>query len=150
MPAAELPDWIARFQPDELWSLATAFQWSREDLPMLISEVDHKRWKKSLYAYLQGDEETCPPLDHHHCRFGQWFYSPDSRRYAAVEAFKSLEAMHFAMHEIGRQMVRLHEMGDQAAVNALKADLEKQSGRLSDTIQQVQAEVLMGAQSGRR
>lgn len=150
MPAAELPDWIARFQPDELWSLATAFQWSREDLPMLISEVDHKRWKKSLYAYLQDDEETYPPLDHHHCRFGQWFYSPDSRRYAAVEAFKSLEAMHFAMHEIGRQMVRLHEMGDQAAVNALKADLEKQSGRLSDTIQQVQAEVLMGAQSGRR
>ena len=150
MPAAAVPSWIAGFRPDELWSLATAFQWSREDLPMLISEVDHKRWKNALYAYLAGDEQALPPLDHRCCRFGQWFYSPDRQRYAAVDAFRSLEAAHFALHETGRELVRRHQSGDHTAVDALKPELESRSGQLSDLIQQVQAEVLMNTQTSRR
>ncbi len=150
MPAGELPAWIAGFQPDELWSLATAFQWSREDLPMLISEVDHNRWKNALGAYLAGEEPSPPPLDHRCCRFGKWLYGPDRQRYAAVDTFQSLEAAHFALHETGREMVLRKESGDGAAVDALRPQLEKYSGHISDLIRQVQAEVLMNMPAGRR
>lgn len=151
MPASELPAWIKQFRPDELWSLATAFQWSRQDLPMLISEVDHKRWKKSIYAFLEtGDTETLPVMDHRACRFGQWYYSPESQRYASVESFKLLEAVHLDLHETGRQMIQAHEAGNSAALATLKAQLERHSGQLSDTILQVQAEVLMNAPPSRQ
>jgi diguanylate cyclase (GGDEF)-like protein/PAS domain S-box-containing protein len=41
MPPEDLPAWIRNFLPDELWNLAAAFNWSRDDLPLLIAGVDH-------------------------------------------------------------------------------------------------------------
>jgi hypothetical protein len=37
MPPEDLPAWIRNFLPDELWNLAAAFNWSRDDLPLLIA-----------------------------------------------------------------------------------------------------------------
>jgi diguanylate cyclase (GGDEF)-like protein/PAS domain S-box-containing protein len=147
MPASMLPEWIEQFRPDELWSLATAFQWSREDLPMLIAEVDHGRWKKSLYSYLEDKFDTlpAPPLDHRTCRFGRWYYSPDSQRYAAVDAFQTLESLHTRLHELGGQLLHCREAGDTASIEPLKLEFEQQSAKLTDCIQQIQAEVLMNS-----
>lgn len=152
MPAALVPDWIRDFKPDELWSLATAFKWSREDLPMLIADVDHNRWKKSLYAYLDDSTGTLhpPELDHHQCRFGRWYYSQEGRRYASVEAFQMLEDLHQNLHAIGSQLLRGHDSGESGVVEALKREFEEQNTRLTECIQQIQAEVLMNAQTSKR
>jgi len=149
MAAELLPDWIRKFQPDELWNLATAFEWSREDLPMLIAEVDHKRWKKQLYAYLDHSENGASPpaQDEHACRFGRWYYSPGSQRYANIEAFKTLETAHSRLHEIGRQLL---EQSDAGESDRLRQELEGLSSQLSDCIRLIQAEVLLQNQPSRR
>lgn len=152
MPAALLPEWISHFKPDELWGLATAFKWSREDLPMLIAEVDHNRWKKSLYAYL--DDTTCtsrePELDHHQCRFGRWCQSQEGQRYASAESFQALEELHKTLHEIGYQLRDCHNAGDRVAIDVLKRKFEETSKQMNECIQQIQAEVLLNTQTSKR
>ncbi len=152
MPPAELPAWIERYRPDDSWGLATAFQWSREDLPMLIAEVDHQRWKKTLLAYLddQSGARPKPPLDHHACRFGRWYHSPDSQRYATADSFSILESAHIRLHELGRQLLEASGGGDPAATTALRVAFEAQSKLLSEYIQQIQAEVLINLQTSKR
>ncbi|TXT30325.1 MAG: diguanylate cyclase/phosphodiesterase with PAS/PAC sensor(s) [Rhodocyclaceae bacterium] len=152
MPAALLPEWIRQFKPDELWGLATAFKWSHEDLPMLIADVDHSRWKKSLYAYLDDTTGAIrpPELDQHQCRFGRWYYSQDGQRYASADAFRMIEDLHKKLHDIGSQLRRCHDTGDSSAIAALKLEFEEQNASLTECIQHIQAEVLMNTQTSKR
>jgi predicted signal transduction protein with EAL and GGDEF domain len=60
MPPEDLPAWIRNFLPDELWNLAAAFNWSRDDLPLLIAGVDHKRWMRAVHSYLDDTTGTSP------------------------------------------------------------------------------------------
>ncbi|MBL8429542.1 MAG: EAL domain-containing protein [Dechloromonas sp.] len=147
MPAALLPEWIRQFKPDELWGLATACKWSREDVPMLIAEVDHNRWKKSLFAYLAEPAGTLrpPEQDHRQCRFGLWYYGPDGQRNASSEFFPPIEDLHKTLHDIGSQLRHSHAAGDHAAIEALKMKLEETSRKMTERIHQIQAEVLLNA-----
>jgi diguanylate cyclase (GGDEF)-like protein/PAS domain S-box-containing protein len=152
MPASALPEWIQHFKPDELWGLATGFKWSREDLPMLIADVDHSRWKKSLYAYLDDATGSVrpPELDHHQCRFGRWYDSEEGQRYASADAFQRLETLHRELHDIGSQLRRCHDAGEDAAIEALKLEFEEQGNKLTECIQHIQAEVLLNTKMPRQ
>lgn len=152
MPPETLPGWISYFQPDELWNLATAFNWSRDDLPMLIAEVDHKRWMRALQVYLDdtsGRSEP-PPLDPHACRFSRWLDSADSRRYADIAASQEVPGLHARVHDIGRQLVAQHQAGDQSGVAALREELWQTGDQLATAIQTIQTEILISAQRIRR
>ncbi len=152
MPPEALPDWIRNFQPDELWNLAAAFNWSRDDLPMLIAEVDHKRWVRAVHAYLEDKSGTvaAPVVEANACRFARWQNSPDSQRYAAIEGFHEIPGLHARMHEIAAQLVGMHQAGNEAGVSALSESFRRTSEQLTQAIQQVQTEVLISAQRIRR
>lgn len=137
MPAAELPAWISHFSPDELWNLATAFNWSRDDLPLLIAEADHMRWVKSLQAYLdQADGTTAPPeCNYHECRFGRWYYGGTSQHYAGLDGFAGIKGAHTRLHEIGCNLIRRHRKGEELAVKSLWIDLIIASAALTERIQ---------------
>jgi len=152
MPPDALPGWIGNFQPDELWNLATAFNWSRDDLPMLIAEVDHKRWVRALHTYLDDTTGTIAPpaLDASGCRFAHWQSSGDSQRYAVIDAFHEIPGLHARMHEIGAQLVASHAAGDQTSTDALREEFSRTGELLAAAIQHVQTEVLISAQRIRR
>jgi len=150
MPAAALPEWVCQFRPDELWGSATAFRWSREDLPMLIAEVEHKRWKKKLYAYLEDSTLSPPAGDHHSCRFGRWYYSPESRQYAGIEAYVALESSHVRLHRIGNELIAAQAQREATRADQLRLALEEASGELIGYLHQIQAETLIGGQNSRR
>ncbi|WP_265947016.1 PAS domain S-box protein [Dechloromonas sp. A34] len=150
MPAAALPAWVGQFRPDELWGSATAFRWSREDLPMLIAEVEHTRWKKKLYAYLEDSTLSPPAGDHRSCRFGRWYYSPESRHYAGVEGYIALENTHARLHQIGDELIAAHLQRETARVNQLRLALEEVSGELIGHLQQIQVETLIAGQKSKR
>lgn len=150
MPAAALPEWVGQFRPDELWGSATAFCWSREDLPMLIAEVDHKRWKKRLFAYLDEGTGMPPASDHQSCRFGRWYYSPESRRYAASESFIALEGTHVLVHRIGNELIAAHGRQESVRAATLRQALEQTSSELIGHLRQIQAEALIAGQNSRR
>ena len=150
MPADKLPDWVSHFRADELWSSATSFRWSRDDLPLLIAEVDHKRWKRSLYAFLANqDGSGAPERDARMCRFGRWLYSDESKCYAALDSFASIEGIHSQLHDIARELIARHQTKSSDGADALKAELETASQRFIEHIEQIQAEILISRQTGR-
>jgi diguanylate cyclase (GGDEF)-like protein/PAS domain S-box-containing protein len=149
MPAAELPAWVDNFRPDDLWSSAAAFRWSREDLPLLIAEVEHRRWKKNLYAWLDDNGEP-PLISENDCRFGRWCGSPLSQRYAGIDGFAELVNIHSQIHALGKRLMsegRSLSVGD---LQSLRQALDQTSNKLAVQLQQVQAEILISAQSTRR
>jgi len=152
MPPADLPAWIRNFLPDELWNLAAAFNWSRDDLPLLIAGVDHKRWMRAVHSYL--DDTTghiAPPVvDQNACRFSHWQNSADSQRYAVIEAFHVIPDLHTRMHDLAAELVRHHQAGTTAAIDGLREELRLTGEQLTEAIRQVQTEVLIGAQRIRR
>jgi diguanylate cyclase (GGDEF)-like protein/PAS domain S-box-containing protein len=152
MPAAELPAWIAAFRPDELWGAASAFEWSREDLPMLIAEVDHRRWMKTLEKYMDDATASAPmpELDDHACGFGRWYHGPGSKRYHQINAFQMIDEVHHQLHQIARQMLDLRRAGKAAESSGLWPALREASQQLSELLQQLQAEILIGTQVSKR
>jgi diguanylate cyclase (GGDEF)-like protein/PAS domain S-box-containing protein len=157
MPAESLPAWIQNFRCDDLWSLATSFNWSRDDLPMMIAEADHKRWVLAINKFIDTPNGTAPKpeLNHHKCRFGLWYYGTGSQRYASLDGFRNVEEAHRKLHEIGIELIERHQAseaqaGHTQAIEHLKIDLDRASGTLTDYIQLIQAEILISAQTAKR
>ena len=148
MPAERLPEWVTLFRPDELWGSATAFRWSREDLPMLITGVDHQRWKKNLCAYLADTTGTlpAPAHDRHDCRLGRWYDNPNSRKCAELEDFVALDTVHKRIHEVAAKLVTEHQRGEIPASQVLLDELEGLSLTISEKLQKIQTEVLLSQQ----
>jgi len=116
MPAAELPDWIARFQPPPLWSRTGVLRWSLDDVPLLTMEAEHRDWVERIAQRLRGELEVRPPpLDDRHCRFGQWYYDQGSRHYGDNALFSALEPLHQEVHRIGGSLLAQLEADPEGA-----------------------------------
>lgn len=152
MPADALPGWMRAFRPDELWGSVSAFAWSREDLPMLIAGVDHRRWLKTLEAYFANpDSSASPPeLDDHACGFGRWYHGCGRQRYGAVPAFRVIDAAHKKLHNTATQMLAMHSLGRVEALAAMWPVVHAASREMSNLLQELQAEILIGAQTSKR
>lgn len=152
MPAEALPGWIESFQADELWRSAPSFRWSHEDLPLLIAGIDHYRWKKTLYAWLDASDagHPTPYSDERECSFGRWYYSPSSQRYTASPCFAQLEPIHGRIHAISWQLLDGHACLDATSRQVLRNELESASNDMMQCLQRLQADVLIATQSTKR
>lgn len=151
MPGADIPAWTRNFVPDKLWGSIAAFKWAREDLPMLVAEIDHARWVRSLEAYLADstDKLGAPVQNQHNCRFGRWYYGPSSQRYAGLESYINIESTHTRIHELGKELIELKKAGDHILLATRLRELHKTSEALTEHIQMIQAEVLLSTQMQR-
>ena len=152
MPADLLPDWIKNFRPDELWSSVTTFNWSREDLPLLIAETDHLRWANTILAYVDDQTGTLPTPEssHRQCRFGHWFYGAKSQQYAHLNGFADIEKNHCRLHEIGNELIQLHQTGETLRLEQHKNAFKIASNALRECLQLIQTEILITKQAPRR
>lgn len=151
MPAEQLPAWARSFAPDELWNSVAGFKWSRDDLPLLVAEHDHQRWMRSLEEALEdsGRAAASLTLGHSECRFGRWYYGEAKQRYGKFDSFQEIEAIHSHLHELGHQLMHLKEENpDPELIRHCREELAEVSQRLSDTLQLLQAEVLMDGMRG--
>lgn len=152
MPADLLPDWIKNFRPDELWSSVTTFNWSREDLPLLIAETDHLRWANTILAYVDDRTGTLPvpKNSHSQCRFGHWYYSVRSQHRAHLPSFASIEKTHRRLHEIGNELIQLRQAGETLHLEQHKTAFKIASNALTECVQLIQTEIMITTQSPRR
>jgi diguanylate cyclase (GGDEF)-like protein/PAS domain S-box-containing protein len=152
MPGPDFPAWSKNFVPNQLWSSITSFKWAREDLPMLVAEIDHKRWLHKLVAYLADNTDLihAPTQNHHSCRFGRWYYGPHSQRYAEIESFVNIKSVHTRIHELGNECIELKKIGDHKLLATRLEELHKASNDLTEHIQMIQAEVLLSTQMTKR
>jgi hypothetical protein len=84
------------------------------------------------------------------CRFARWYNSADSQRYAHIDAFKKIPAVHARVQAIGSQLLAMHQAGDTDGVDVLLHEFTACTAELNERIQQTQAEVLISPQSRRR
>jgi diguanylate cyclase (GGDEF)-like protein/PAS domain S-box-containing protein len=152
MPAADLPGWVRDFRPNTLWSSIADSQWSREDMPMLVAEVEHKRWRQKLLEYLADRSGTLTPpqSDARTCRFGRWYYGVHGQRYRHIDTFSALEAAHLRLHQIGDELISRHHRSEDLGNNALLAELESIGQTITEHLQKIQAEVLPAPHTSKR
>lgn len=140
MPPQAMPNWVRTFRPDALWHSPAAVA-GRGNLPMLIAELDHLRWKKTLLTWLAAPPgpHQPPAGDHHDCRFGRWLYSQEGQRQTAVDVFQELEKAHRRAHEIGHALIERHRANDTRDPAPLLSELEATSARITLCLRRMRA-----------
>ena len=142
MPPEELEIWANTYTPDPIWSSVAGFHWAREDLPMLLAEVDHLRWVDSVNRMLDEPADAdMVPLSHRDCRFGRWYYGIGHERYGAVEGYADIEEIHAHLHTLGNRLIGSELPETERSL--LRQDFNWVSARLSHAVEAMQTEVLM-------
>ena len=123
MPAQQIPLWITTWRPDPAWyQLAPV---SRDDVPILVASVEHRAWIVAVKAFLRGECEAPPPLDHQQCRFGNWLGGDGRTQHAGKPAFHAIELLHRQVHELATQLNELHFHGQNHEVLARLNQLDQ-------------------------
>ena len=113
MPAAQLPAWIADWQPDPSWRDQRPI--SRDDLPLMFAMVEHRAWVKALQSQLNGKQLPSPEIDQMACNFGRWLNGPGSARYRREPGFTTVDRLHREIHDHATEILALERHGDSAA-----------------------------------
>ncbi len=145
MPGPAVSDWIRNFVPNDLWNSIASFNWSRDDLPMLIAEIDHRRWLQQIEEFIAtADSDNAPPMhDQYRCRFGRWYYGSAGRRYAGLDSYAAIEDLHLEVHRLGNELIDLKRAGDTQMLVTRRRELHDASESLIEMIQLIQAEVIL-------
>ncbi len=133
MPAAEFPAWAATWQPAPAWRDCPAV--GRDALQVLFASVEHRAWIRAMGAFLRGERRDPPPQDHHECRFGQWLYGEGQARHGGHPAFPVAAARHRRVHEMGRELLRLHRRGENPQARQRLEQLEGLQALLLDALE---------------
>ena len=94
----------------------------------------HTNWKLRLFRYCRGslseDFDLRSLQKDNVCSLGQWLYG-EGGKYAADPHFKTLLAMHAALHRCVPPVDELVESGQSSAAEALLNSRESEFNRLS-------------------
>lgn len=145
MPAEKIPDWVAHWKPDQDLHLALKGGLSRQDLILVMMEVEQRRWVDGILACLnceQLGEMHAPPLDSTRCRFGQWMTTRGQATYGHLPEFIAMDPDHEAMHDLGRRMIELCSAGQRQEALALAPQLMELRDRLVNSLHRLMGAVL--------
>lgn len=119
---------------------------------MLIAEIDHQRWMRSLHDVLSGQDDALPlrQRSQRECGFGRWYYGPGQKRYGALTPFIELEACHRELHDIALRTLDLAAAGRTEEAQTMLAHADTHSERLIELLRHVQAEILLADQTRQR
>ena len=120
MPASTVPDWVAAWRPERVWSKQPAV--NRDDLPLLFASVEHRAWIIAFEELLRGRRETLP-LAHHQCSFNAWLNSEDQSRHVGQAAFLAIARLHRDLHVLAAELLDLHTEGRTPAALARLGEL---------------------------
>ncbi|GEM_PF-301482 len=121
MPANQIPDWSATWRPDPAWLGLPAV--SRVDLPLLFASLEHGTWIAAVDAFLRGEREVPPPLDHRQCRLGTWLAADGQARHSAQPAFQAIEGLHRKVHALAGELLELQAQGRNLEAQARLGEL---------------------------
>mgnify|MGYP000908259681 CR=1 FL=1 len=146
MPAAEVPTWVASFQPPTAWSESLSYPWSREDFPLLAVEFDHKQWVEQLLALLQQPvPETAAVaeefFDPAHGRFGTWYREHGLAKFGHMREFTAIGQLHEHVYRLGKRIAQLHFGNKAQLAEALIPHLHAANEDLFDGLTELRQEM---------
>jgi diguanylate cyclase (GGDEF)-like protein/PAS domain S-box-containing protein len=145
MPAGDVPSWVRSWQTDARWKNLGKI--GREDLHLLHDYVAHRGHMAQLVAHIQGGAQAPTPIDHHHCRFGQWLQHTGLRRFGNLPAIQDIRDRHTAMHHTAEELLRLKRRGQDREAAARLPELEDQRNELLGVMQELVTSTLRDALS---
>jgi hypothetical protein len=109
MPAGDLPGWVGAWRRPPEWEAMSMVRWSKEDFPLLVAELHHRRWIERIADVVAGraEERSLPPLGSHDCLFGRWLYREGRARYGSMTNFAAIEPAHERLHALGAELLAL-------------------------------------------
>jgi len=131
MPGADLPGWAASWRPDPAWSAWNGRATNRDDAMTAFAEVEHRHWLRAIGAFLEGERNSPPPLDAQNCHFGRWQAAEGRVRFGARPEFALVTAAHEKIHELGQELVKLHQLGEKRQARARLGQLQALHDELS-------------------
>lgn len=145
MPAEHILQWTRNYQPDPQWNLWADAHWDLSDLPLLMAQYDHLLWVRRVIMSIDNvplNLSMGELTDYRQCRFGHWYYGQGKHRYIRLSEFTAIEPIHLQVHQVGREIVRLHQSGDNAAARALCTKLLELKDRILTMLSALQFAVL--------
>jgi hypothetical protein len=110
MPAADLPDWAARWHSNPAWLGQSAVH--RSDLPLLFARVEHNAWVASIEAWLRHADAAEPPaFEWHDGRLATWIAAQTTAGGAEVPGLAAMTQLHVQMHELAVDLRQLRVAG---------------------------------------
>jgi diguanylate cyclase (GGDEF)-like protein/PAS domain S-box-containing protein len=145
MPGDSLPEWVRQYQPAQAWRDNAPLHWNREEYPLLTVGIDHKRWVARIFHALEKEQAgtSIELVNHHHCRFGRWYYGNGMKYYGNLVEFKQIEALHERVHELGREIILLRDTGKMEQARALAKELIHEQDQVLELLAHLQIEVAL-------
>jgi EAL domain-containing protein (putative c-di-GMP-specific phosphodiesterase class I) len=148
--------WISQALPIDqfIFFVNEDIRWSGMPVGLIHMAIfDHIQWRKELVSelikisslpsdainrkYIQS-----PPLDHHKCRLGKWYYH-SGQIFKHRQSFQDLEQPHREFHQIGQQLVNLtKEGGNMEILTPLLQKLSEKSMEVLSKLQNLENEGL--------
>jgi len=140
MPAKALPAWLESWRQPPEWTTVAEYSWSRDDVPLLTVETDHRRWIDMVIQQI-GRSDGIPPSIQtlENCRFGLWLNGPGRYRYGQRKTFRRLVELHEQIHAIAEELLARQGEGEDARAG-LERLLESRD-RLITVLHQLQNQV---------
>ncbi len=127
MPAKEIAVWQAAWRSDPSWQKQEPI--SRDDLPILFAQVEHRAWIIKVARFIQGERDA-PPMHHEQCRVGQWLKTGVRLRKDNRLAIQALGPLHIEIHELASELARLKQDGQMDRAMARLPELYRLRDRL--------------------
>ena len=74
---------------------------------MRYAGIEPRAGIAAIAAFLKGEREAPPALDHHQCRFGTWLDSEGHARHGAQPAFQAIKSLHLQIHALAGELLDL-------------------------------------------
>ncbi|MDZ4188502.1 MAG: EAL domain-containing protein [Hydrogenophaga sp.] len=141
MPAEAVNDWLDQWLPPRSWQATTPLE--QGDVPLLMGEVEHRAWMKTIKACLDGQQDFPAPQGHDTCRLGHWLSKPATQqRYGHLNEFKSLVQQHAAVRATGVDLLQHVGLNTDTDRQTSWHRLQTQSKALIATLQGMRQSIL--------
>lgn len=144
MPAAELPEWLARWRTRAAWLEYDGRFDMRADAALMVAGQSHRRWIEEVTQQIEadGDLPRSAP-DSQHCRFGRWYHGSGAARYGSLPEFQAIDPLHERIHAFAEALLAQANAGDlegaRAGLRALHAMRDELLAHLDALMRRVQA-----------
>ena len=127
----------------------------RPPLGLIVqAQMDHLEWRRQLLQELQsirferesGEPRVAhvlPEQNHHHCRFGRWYYGAD-QEYTDWPEFQALRAPHREFHQFAERLLTQVQQGARGeALESILHEMDRKTAEMIELLQQLEIRTFM-------
>jgi hypothetical protein len=111
MPPAEIPGWMAQWQPAPHWHQVEKLD--KRDLSLIAAATEHRSWINTLHKFVHDQVDAPPPLELSRCGFGQWLNAKGPEMIQDTERLEAIHLVHSQVHYLGELIIELKRHGKQ-------------------------------------